>query len=271
MGDEEPTFLALNPDSQLDFKRPFTAVVKVMLAVTNKHPTDPIAFKVKTTAPKSYCVRPNSGRVGPNETVEVQVLLQPMKEDPPADYRCKDKFLVQGVKIGADLMALGDSDAVQERLAKLWADAEARKKADAAWAAENFTERKLKVAFLPPDAPKANGALPKAPTLTLPDAGGSLLSAAPTSYTSAKATITPADADEDAAELAKARNTIQKLQKELSERDREMQGLRQRRPGAGEGPGSTTVIAQKSSGGGVSLLVVLVIALIAFVLGKFIL
>jgi hypothetical protein len=30
------------------------------------------------------------------------VLLQAMKEDPPADAKCKDKFLVQSVGITAD-------------------------------------------------------------------------------------------------------------------------------------------------------------------------
>lgn len=31
------------------------------------------------------------------------VLLQAMKEDPPADAKCKDKFLVQSVAITGDL------------------------------------------------------------------------------------------------------------------------------------------------------------------------
>lgn len=30
------------------------------------------------------------------------VLLQAMKEDPPADAKCRDKFLVQSVAISAD-------------------------------------------------------------------------------------------------------------------------------------------------------------------------
>ena len=54
---------------------------------------------MKTTAPKQYCVRPNSGRIEPGQEVEIQVLLQAMKEDPPLDARCRDKFLVQSVGI----------------------------------------------------------------------------------------------------------------------------------------------------------------------------
>ncbi|KAJ2238178.1 phosphatidylinositol-binding protein scs2, partial [Coemansia sp. RSA 455] len=61
---------------------PFKAVTQDMLRLTNKN-NSPVAFKVKTTAPKQYCVRPNAGRIEPGESVEVQVVLQPMKEEPP--------------------------------------------------------------------------------------------------------------------------------------------------------------------------------------------
>jgi hypothetical protein len=44
---------------------------KAVLTVTNQGES-PIAFKIKTTAPKSYCVRPNHGTVLVGATVEVQ-------------------------------------------------------------------------------------------------------------------------------------------------------------------------------------------------------
>ena len=47
-------------------------------------------------------MRPNSGRIEPWQEVEVQVLLQAMKEDPPAEAKCRDKFLVQTISITAD-------------------------------------------------------------------------------------------------------------------------------------------------------------------------
>ncbi|GER31221.1 vesicle-associated membrane protein [Striga asiatica] len=55
-----------------------------------------IAFKVKTTNPKKYCVRPNAGIVLPNSVCNVTVTLQAQKEAPP-DMQCRDKFLVQSV------------------------------------------------------------------------------------------------------------------------------------------------------------------------------
>merc|ERR1712038_1959936 len=49
--------------------------------------------KVKTTAPKRYCVRPNSGIIEPGSTVTVAVMLQPFVYDP--HERNKHKFMVQ--------------------------------------------------------------------------------------------------------------------------------------------------------------------------------
>ncbi|XP_022996410.1 vesicle-associated protein 1-2-like [Cucurbita maxima] len=56
-----------------------------------------VAFKVKTTNPKKYCVRPNTGVVSPGSTCDVIVTMQAQKEA-PADMQCKDKFLLQSVK-----------------------------------------------------------------------------------------------------------------------------------------------------------------------------
>ncbi|KAM7185830.1 vesicle-associated protein 2-2 [Rhypophila sp. PSN 637] len=86
---------------ELGFRRPFTVEVAQILRIKNTN-NSPVAFKVKTTAPKQYCVRPNSGRIEPGHDVEVSVLLQAMKVEPPLDARCRDKFLVQSVTITSD-------------------------------------------------------------------------------------------------------------------------------------------------------------------------
>ncbi|KAA3475842.1 vesicle-associated protein 1-2-like [Gossypium australe] len=69
-----------------------------------------VAFKVKTTNPKKYCVRPNTGVVLPRSTCDViglllnellvliLVTMQAQKEAPP-DMQCRDKFLLQSVKV----------------------------------------------------------------------------------------------------------------------------------------------------------------------------
>ncbi|KAK5127498.1 hypothetical protein LTR85_006837 [Meristemomyces frigidus] len=119
--------------AELGFKRPFAHEVSQVLRLHN--PTsDPIAFKVKTTAPKQYCVRPNSGRIEAGQDVEVSVLLQAMKEDPPPDARCRDKFLVQSVAITPD-KEFGN-------VAQVWSNIEQNAKS-------SIQEKKIRVNFLP--------------------------------------------------------------------------------------------------------------------------
>ncbi|EZF28939.1 hypothetical protein H101_07374 [Trichophyton interdigitale H6] len=68
---------------ELGFKRPFTKEVTEILYLRNPN-SDPVAFKVKTTAPKHYCVRPNSGRIEPGKQVEVQgTHLRKLPSPPP--------------------------------------------------------------------------------------------------------------------------------------------------------------------------------------------
>lgn len=84
--------IILEPSGELRFRGPFTDVVTATLKLTN--PTEKkICFKVKTTAPKRYCVRPNSGVVDPKGDVEVAVMLQPFEYDP--SEKNKHKFMVQ--------------------------------------------------------------------------------------------------------------------------------------------------------------------------------
>ncbi|CAN6469259.1 unnamed protein product [Victoria cruziana] len=57
-----------------------------------------IAYKVKTTSPKKYCVRPNVGVVSPHSPCEIIVTMQAQRAAPP-DMHCKDKFLVQSTVV----------------------------------------------------------------------------------------------------------------------------------------------------------------------------
>jgi len=68
-----PGFGEICPEREVHSSHPgpLTQMVKRSILIHNPHP-HPVAFKVKTTAPKQYCVRPNSGRVESGENVEVQ-------------------------------------------------------------------------------------------------------------------------------------------------------------------------------------------------------
>lgn len=86
--------LLLEPHSELRFRGPFTDVVTSTLKLTN--PSDRnVCFKVKTTAPRRYCVRPNSGVINAGTSVNVSVMLQPFEYDP--NDRSRHKFMVQSI------------------------------------------------------------------------------------------------------------------------------------------------------------------------------
>ncbi|XVF30872.1 hypothetical protein REPUB_Repub16aG0095100 [Reevesia pubescens] len=59
-----------------------------------------VAFKVKTTSPKKYCVRPNVGVVMPKSVCDFTVTMQAQREAPP-DMICRDKFLIQSTVVPA--------------------------------------------------------------------------------------------------------------------------------------------------------------------------
>lgn len=78
---------------ELKFQFELKKQIACSLQLTNKS-DNYVAFKVKTTNPKKYCVRPNTGIVIPHSTCDVIVTMQAQKEAPP-DMQCKDKFLLQ--------------------------------------------------------------------------------------------------------------------------------------------------------------------------------
>ncbi|URE32774.1 Ribosome biogenesis protein BMS1, partial [Musa troglodytarum] len=80
---------------ELQFPFELKKQISCSLQLANKS-DDYVAFKVKTTSPKKYCVRPNAGVVLPRSTCVVIVTMQAQREAPP-DMQCKDKFLVQSV------------------------------------------------------------------------------------------------------------------------------------------------------------------------------
>uniref|UniRef100_A0A8C1BPK1 VAMP (vesicle-associated membrane protein)-associated protein B and C n=2 Tax=Cyprinus carpio TaxID=7962 RepID=A0A8C1BPK1_CYPCA len=102
--------LLLEPQHELRFRgdislwqnkfSPFTDVVTTTLKLAN--PTDrSVCFKVKTTAPRRYCVRPNSGVIDAGTSINVSVMLQPFDYDP--NEKSKHKFMVQSLLAPPDM------------------------------------------------------------------------------------------------------------------------------------------------------------------------
>ncbi|KAK4456955.1 PapD-like protein [Cladorrhinum samala] len=277
--------------SELGFRRPFTVEVSQVLKIRNPN-SSPVAFKVKTTAPKQYCVRPNSGRIEPGHEVEVSVLLQAMKQEPSPDARCRDKFLVQSVTITADqefnnIQQIWDGvekSAIQERKIRVnWLPAQEDGRADAV---STPARRSLSNANQVEETP-SNG---PAPTYSSPDQTAATVESTPapqapmedaeenpsTSYTqpgpaivTAVKTAVAEDYEAIKTQLAEAKATIAKLTSEAAS------GLRQRKAAATseqeEAPSKQPELAQASRPiiQGVSVKIVAVLCLVSFLLGYF--
>ncbi|KAK9474100.1 phosphatidylinositol-binding protein scs2 [Dipodascopsis tothii] len=151
----------------LEFSGPFTKMVTRHIQLHNSS-AEPIAYKVKTTAPKLYCVRPNASRVNPGETIDVAIILQGLKSEPGPDFKCKDKFLVQTVTIAPEEESMS--------VLELWSQTEAAGRA-------RIRDQKIKVQYdlstpvaAAPDAtgaavPAAAGLTKRVPATAAPDAG----------------------------------------------------------------------------------------------------
>lgn len=82
-----------------------------------------VAFKVKTTSPKKYCVRPNVGIIKPNDKSDFTVIMH-VQRAAPIDLQCKDKFLIQSTvvpsgtaeeDITSDMFAKDSGNHIEER------------------------------------------------------------------------------------------------------------------------------------------------------------
>ncbi|XP_045788388.1 vesicle-associated protein 2-1-like isoform X2 [Trifolium pratense] len=86
------SFITINPP-ELRFQFELEQQTFCDLKVSNKTEYF-VAFKVKTTSPKKYFVRPNTGVIHPWDSCIIRVTLQAQQEYPP-NMQCKDKFLIQ--------------------------------------------------------------------------------------------------------------------------------------------------------------------------------
>ena len=232
----------------------------------------------------------------------MQVLLQAMKEDPPLDQKCRDKFLVQSVAVP------GDKEF--NNIPSVWSDIEQTSKS-------SIQEKKIRVNFLPADdattitpASKVNGigaheqtpsqrsSTPDAVTPhhpTAPPVGAvskpesrpaesKNLGEAPTSAQNPAvaekqgslqqaaqrvASTIPASSEDLKVQLAEANATIARLKDQIAEHT----GLRQRKTTSektnSSGPTAMQQTQQQEAAVGVPLQVVALLCLLSFLIAYF--
>jgi vesicle-associated membrane protein-associated protein A len=236
-----------------------------------------LAYKIKTTAPRLYCVRPNSSIIEPGASVEVAIIRQAKDNSNPED-RKKDKFLVLSTPI--------HSVPEDVNYAELWTDLEQHAKSA-------ISSKKIRVqsnsdsltSEVPPPAPEAappavpsgassrhvsganvpvpGGAPVESSTATSPVApapqpADPLLFETPLKSLNGDAHLSGGDEVQQASERARAK--ISNLSKELKS-DRL----------SSSSPSPTPAVARQKSGvdiqNGVPVHFVLLLALIAFLIG----
>ncbi|XP_057714456.1 VAMP (vesicle-associated membrane protein)-associated protein A, like [Corythoichthys intestinalis] len=240
--------LVLEPPSDLKFKGPFTDVVTTNLKL--KNPSDRrVCFKVKTTAPRRYCVRPNSGVIEAGAAVNISVMLQPFDYDP--NEKSKHKFMVQTIYAPPNVT---DMDA-------LWKDAKP----------DDLMDSKLRCVFeLPSENDKMNDveASKTASVMNSTKADTPSASTVVTPITTVMANTTASSLDDS--EMKKVLEKCKRLQAEMSKMAEENRHLKddsaRMRKMARTDHAVTNTAATLPS-----LLVVIAAIFIGFFLGKFIL
>jgi len=91
-----PVYLGLDPPDILDFKVEGKEAISRNLELENTSGVH-VAYKVKTTAPKSYLVRPSNGTLKPGERATIDIIVQNAAGG-TIDYD-KHRFLVQSVEV----------------------------------------------------------------------------------------------------------------------------------------------------------------------------
>ncbi|XP_030373257.1 vesicle-associated membrane protein-associated protein A [Scaptodrosophila lebanonensis] len=89
----KPEMLLLQPADELVFKGPFNRSVCQNILLTNPNKQVWVSFKMKTTSPRLFYVRPNIGIIGPGKSLNIEIYMQPMVQSEVKQKR--HKFLIQ--------------------------------------------------------------------------------------------------------------------------------------------------------------------------------
>lgn len=230
------------------------------------------AYKIKTTAPRLYCVRPNSSAIPPGESIEVSIIRQ-AKDKSKVDDQRKDKFLILSTVI---------KEAPQDQnYADLWASLE--KSTDS-----SITSHKIRVKYtsnadataadeeIPPPAPKV---APPAPPDDLSNGQQEKLDKEPVNE---EKTVNVAPKSEPAAETTMFETPVkafssntgtevekasQKAREKISNLSKEIKNDRM----TSSSPSPTPAVARQKGGSdiqnGVPVHFVLLLAVVAFFIG----
>ncbi|EDW93828.1 vesicle-associated membrane protein-associated protein A [Drosophila yakuba] len=100
MSNNTESKLLLEPSDGIVFNGPFSRSVNRKLVISNTSKTQRMAFKMKTTTPKLFYVRPNIGVLGPEEKVTIDIIMQPILQE---QIQKRHKFLLLAAEVTGDI------------------------------------------------------------------------------------------------------------------------------------------------------------------------
>jgi hypothetical protein len=260
--------IELNPPEMLAFNLVDPSVApKSILTVTNKG-NQKIAFKVKTTKPRRYLVRPNQGLVDAGQSTEVTVILQQkdceeLLNSQAGQADSTDKFLVQSAVVSdsfyADTLLKPQKEQTDE-LSSMWQTADKK----------SFTNKKLKCDFkfgqtLQQQVHTPSASAPISSSAAAPAGDSSMfneVSALRKKYDE----LVAFDA-ELMQERDKLSAELKKTKQELEEA-RAVTGLRQRNTSGSASAAGSDVADTKKTGMSFALAHLLIVGAIFFILGR---
>ncbi|CAH0481062.1 unnamed protein product [Peronospora belbahrii] len=125
----------LEPADSLSFQLQPQTTPQAVLIIRNVADDRQVAFKVKTTRPLRYLVRPNQGLLGPNGSASIMVILQQkdcdelLRLDPVERQLANDKFLVQSIYVQDrfyELVKTKSTKEMADELTNMWARTDKR-------------------------------------------------------------------------------------------------------------------------------------------------
>jgi hypothetical protein len=114
--------ITVTPESDIVFKLLENSTsCREHITIKNNDNDQSIAFKIKTTAPRHFSVKPSSGIIEPGASVNVIVLYQYKHDD--ESLKRKEKFQIRTIKIPGAVLLL-EQDVQGGKIMDLWAQAD---------------------------------------------------------------------------------------------------------------------------------------------------
>lgn len=232
---------------------------QLLASISMNNPSDKrVGFKIKTTAPKKYVVRPSSGVVEPRSSMAVQVIMQAQKEYPADFQNCKDKFMVQTTAMSSD-----------EQLDKETFNKDVRKE---------LKEHRLKVVLEGPAAPPSpvpeanendDESARAAAAAATAAAAGPEPTAVPVSTGDARLRSTLNNLSDVTTENSGLKAEVDKLRKERDDLRRQLDTMQFQSASAKQSAAKQATAQAPRAGGMLSIIYIILVAIMAFLAGHY--